>query len=88
MGGESVREAQSICATAGVPAYSTPEEAVNAFLQAVNYRRNQRQLMEVPSSIPESWVPQTAEVRATIKAALAEGRSVLTEPETKDVLAA
>lgn len=88
MGGEGVYEAQSICAAAGVPTYSTPEEAVGAFLQAVNYRRNQQQSMEVPSSIPESYVPHTNRARAFITAALREGRSVLTEPEANEVLAA
>jgi acetyltransferase len=88
MGGLGVREAKGICAAAGVPTYSTPEEAVGAFLQAVNYRRNQRQLMEVPSSIPESFEPRPGEVRAIIGAALADGRTLLTEPEAKSVLAA
>lgn len=88
MGGPAVREAQDICATAGVPTYSTPEEAVGAFQQAVNYQRNQRQLMEVPSSIPESFVPRRDEARAIIHNALAAGRALLTEPEAKDVLAA
>jgi acetyltransferase len=88
MGGEGVQDAQRLCVAAGVPTYSTPEEAVGAFLQAVNYRRNQHQLMEVPSSIPESYVPQTDRVRALIASVLAQGRRILTEPEAKDVLAA
>src|SRR6185295_6274492 len=65
-----------------------PEEAVGAFLQAVNYQRNQQQLMEVPSSIPDSFVPNPAEARAIIAAVLREGRDLLTEPEAKAVLAA
>ncbi len=88
MGGEGVHEAQNICAAADVPTYSTPEEAVGAFLQAVSYRRNQRQLMEVPSSIPETSIPDTVRARRVISAALAEGRALLTEPEAKEVLAA
>jgi len=88
MGGPAVREAQELCAGAGIPTYSTPEEAVGAFLQAVNYRRNQQQLMEVPSSIPESFVPQREAVRAVLRGALEEGRSILTEPEAKQVLSA
>jgi acetyltransferase len=53
MGGDAVRRAASLCMRAGIPTYSTPEEAVSAFLQVVHYRRNQKQLMEVPSSIPD-----------------------------------
>ena len=88
MGGELVREARRICSAAGVPNYSTPEEGVGAFLHAVRYNRNQRQLMEVPSSIPESFVPQPEEVRTVIAKALAEGRSLLNEHEAKQVLSA
>src|SRR6185312_649708 len=88
MGGAAVEEAKGLCASAGIPTYSTPEEAVGAFLQAVNYQRNQQQLMEVPSSIPDSFVPNPAEARAIIAAVLREGRDLLTEPEAKAVLAA
>jgi succinyl-CoA synthetase beta subunit len=88
MGGLAVQEAQNICTAAGVPTYSTPEEAVGAFLQAVSYRSNQRQLMEVPSSIPEWFAPRPEEVRAIVGAALAQGRYLLTESEAKNVLAA
>jgi acetyltransferase len=88
MGGAAVEEAKHICAAAGVPTYSTPEEAVGAFLQVVNYARNQRQLMEVPSSIPESFRPDPDAARAIIHRVLDEGRDMLTEPEAKEVLAA
>lgn len=88
MGGETVREAREICKRAGIPTYSTPEEAVGAFTHAVRYNRNQRQLMEVPSSIPERFAPRTAEVRMIIAAALASGRSLLDEVEAKQVLEA
>jgi acetyltransferase len=88
MGGAAVEEAKSLCAQAGVPTYSTPEEAVGAFLQVVNYARNQRQLMEVPSSIPDSFYADAEAARAIIRGVLAEGRDVLTEPEAKGVLAA
>ncbi|MEZ8140448.1 protein acetyltransferase [Enterovibrio norvegicus FF-33] len=38
-------------AHAGFPAYRTPESAVTAFMHLVEYRRNQKQLMETPTSI-------------------------------------
>jgi acetyltransferase len=41
LGGEGVRQADTIFTAAGIPTYPTPEEAVCAFLQLVNYRRNQ-----------------------------------------------
>jgi acetyltransferase len=88
MGGESVRESRDVFTQRGIPTYSTPEEAVGAFIHAVRYSRNQRQLMEVPSSIPESFVPQTGEVKTIVAAALAQRRPILTEAEARRVLAA
>ncbi len=38
-------------AHAGFPAYRTPESAVTAYMHLVEYRRNQKQLMETPTSI-------------------------------------
>src|SRR5205085_3971301 len=40
-GVQSVLEARTIAADAGMPAYRTPEDAVNGFLQIVHYRENQ-----------------------------------------------
>lgn len=73
---------------ASVPAYSTPEEAVGAFLQLVSYQQRQALLTEVPSSIPHAFEPNLPAARAIIAGVLATGRTVLTEPEAKDVLAA
>jgi acetyltransferase len=88
MGGEVVREARDVFTRAGIPTYATPEEAVSAFMHAVYHRRNQRQLMETPSSIPESFAPRIEEARAIVSAVLGAGRSLLTEVEAKRVLAA
>jgi acetyltransferase len=71
-----------------VPGYATPEEAVDAYLHVVRYHQVQAQLMEVPTSQPEGSKPNTAAVRAIITAALAAGRRMLTEPESKALLAA
>ncbi|WP_299013240.1 bifunctional acetate--CoA ligase family protein/GNAT family N-acetyltransferase [uncultured Photobacterium sp.] len=38
---------------AGFPAYRTPESAISAFMHLVEYRRNQKQLMETPISFGE-----------------------------------
>ncbi len=88
MGGAVAHEGRELFARNGIPTYSTPEEAVSAFMHAVHHNRNQRQLMETPSSIPESFVPRTAQAQAIIMAALRAGRSILTEVEAKRVLSA
>ena len=88
LGGESVREADAIFHGTGVPTYATPEDAVRGFLQMVNYRRGQELLIQTPPSIAEDFVPDTAAARRIVEVALAGGRSVLSEVEAKQLLAA
>lgn len=88
MGGEAVAGAAALCAAANVPTYETPEDAVGAFLQAVHFQRNQRQLMEVPAAMPDGFEPDRQQAREIINAALATGRNMLSEPEAKGLLAA
>jgi len=86
MGSEGNSAAPSV--TAELPVYSTPEEAVGAFLHVARYHESQALLLEAPASMMQGFKPDTATVRAIIARVLQEGRSVLTEPEAKDVLAA
>ncbi len=71
-----------------VPMYSTPEEAVGAFLHVARYHRSQALLLEAPAAIAEAPKPDVGRARAIVAGALAQNRAVLTEPEAKDVLAA
>lgn len=88
LGGNALDEARRICADSGIPAYGTPEQAVAAFLQLVDYRRNQQALMETPPSIPADFEPDRDGALRIVRAALDAGRKVLSEPEAKGVLAA
>jgi acetyltransferase len=88
MGGETVRPARILCADAGAPTYTTPEEAIGGFLQVVQFGRNQRQLLEVPASIPEGFVPDPGLARSLIASALAQGRTQMAEDEARQLLAA
>ncbi len=49
-GEQTTREARSLFTQAGIPTYRTPEGAVGAYMHLVEYRRNQKQLMETPTS--------------------------------------
>ncbi|XAW88254.1 bifunctional acetate--CoA ligase family protein/GNAT family N-acetyltransferase [Vibrio sp. CDRSL-10 TSBA] len=49
-GEQTARPARQIFAQAGIPTYRTPESAVVAFMHLVEYRRNQKQLMETPTT--------------------------------------
>ncbi|NHZ65416.1 bifunctional acetate--CoA ligase family protein/GNAT family N-acetyltransferase [Massilia genomosp. 1] len=88
LGGDAVAEARAIFTEAGIPSFGTPEEAVSAYLQIVQYRRNQNLLMQVPPAASDDGATDPQAARALVRKALAEGRTLLSEPETKSVLAA
>jgi acetyltransferase len=88
MGGAAVRPGRDVLRAAGIPAFDAPEPAVAAFLHMVQYRRNQELLYETPQALPEDWVPDQERVRRVVRAARDEGRTLLTEAESKEVLAA
>lgn len=46
-------DAQTLFTQACLPTYRTPESAISAFMHLVEYRRNQRQLIETPVSMGE-----------------------------------
>ncbi len=91
LGGPSVAAAEDLFKDAGIACYPTPEEAVRAFALLVAYRRNQAQLIETPHMLAYSDADgQRAadSARALVAKVLAEGRSMLNEPESKAVLQA
>lgn len=87
LGAEGVRAAASP-GTAAVPGYATPEEAVEAFLQVGRYAQLQSLLVQTPASRPAGPEPDRDAGRAIVAAALAQGRTLLTEPESKQLLSA
>ena len=87
LGEQTARGAREELSAARVPTYATPEHAVRAFMQRVDYARNQRLLMETPPSLPDFAV-NAAVVENAIAAADAADRAWLTAPETQAVLAA
>jgi acetyltransferase len=88
MGGSAVRPGIELLNTAGIPTFDAPEPAIGAFLHMVQYRRNQELLYETPPALPEDTAPDTSRVRQIFKRVRAAGRSLLTEVEAKEVLAA
>jgi acetyltransferase len=88
LGGDSVAQARQLFSVAGIPTFGTPEEAIDAFLQIVHYRRNQNLLIQAPPSQCAGIEADTAGARNLVRDALAAGRTLLTEPEAKALLAA
>ena len=87
LGAEGVRAAE-LPGSITVPGYSTPEEAVEAFLQVSRYAQLQALLVQTPGSRPQGPGPDRIAARAIVAAALGAGRTLLTEPESKQLLAA
>jgi acetyltransferase len=86
LGGDGLKEARHLFSKANIPTYDTPEDAVTGFLQIVNYRRNQAQLIETPLSEQDSPNRNVNRAHNCVVQALNENRTVLTELESKDLL--
>ncbi len=88
LGGPGVREGRDVLARAGIPTFDAPEGAIRAFLHMVQYRRNQELLYETPEALPDDWQPNSLRVKQLIAKARAASRTLLTEDEAKELLAA
>ena len=88
MGEEQVREARLLFKGAGVPFFRTPEPAVQLFAHISNYYRNQKLLMQTPASLSDHVTPRLDSARLVIETALSGERRVLSEMESKALLAA
>lgn len=87
LGAYAVAEGRRRLTAAGLPVYETPEEAVGAFAQLVEHRRNQDLLLQTPALL-DGGVHDVEAARAVVKAALAAGRTHLSDPEARALLAA
>jgi acetyltransferase len=73
---------------AGLATYETPDDAVRAFMHLVDYRRNQDLLLETPSAGVLIAPEARRSARALVERVLAKGRTLLSEAESKQLLAA
>ncbi|MDZ7737065.1 MAG: bifunctional acetate--CoA ligase family protein/GNAT family N-acetyltransferase [Gammaproteobacteria bacterium] len=88
MGADAVEEARRHFKDEGIPGYETPDAAIQAFLQMVEYDHNQKALMQTPKSVPEDFTPDRDAAHSALMHALDDNRDVLTEPEAKNILKA
>ncbi|WP_102959422.1 bifunctional acetate--CoA ligase family protein/GNAT family N-acetyltransferase [Mangrovicella endophytica] len=86
LGERAARESRRLFAASGLPTYDTPDASVRAFMQLVDYRRNQELMMQTPPAALIGDFDKAA-ASALIDAVMAGGRSTLTEPEAKRLLA-
>lgn len=86
MGGKAVAKAREIFLHNNVPTYDTPEEAVKTYLYMYKYQRNLDLLYETPAELPVDQSPPKNSLKALIRAICKEGRTSLTEEESKRFL--
>jgi len=89
MGDARVRAAREQLNAKGVPSFRTPEAAVDAFNSIASFYRNQQLLQQTPPPLSSHLAqPDSEGARLLIEGVLAERRQVLTEMESKSLLAA
>ncbi len=86
MGGDSMSKGIDILNNAGVPTYSTPEQAVRAFMTLVSYAKNIKSLYETPRDIPVEFSLDMGKIRKEFIHKLEENGPVLSEENSKSLL--
>jgi acetyltransferase len=90
MGGAEVAAGEAILNQAGIPTFPFPDTAARVFTAMARHADNLRALYETPTLPPGSDDEAEARARgdAILQAAIAEGRTLLDEFESKQLLAA
>ena len=73
LGGNAVASARAACAAAGIASYSTPERAADAWMQLVNYARNQQALQQLTVTALEDFAADRPGAEAIHQKALQAG---------------
>lgn len=89
LGGSAVEAGVRILNRANIPTFSYPDTAVRMFNYMWRYSYNLQLLYETPMLLSdEEYTPNRELVEKIINSARAEGRTILTETESKQVLGA
>ena len=87
LGETHVREGRAVIEAAGMPAFDSPEAGVIAFATLARYTRAQALLLQTPAPLTSAAQPNSAAAHALAHLVAARGRTLLTEPESKQLLA-
>ncbi len=87
MGGTQVEAGEAILSRAGIPTFHYPDTAARMFNNLWQYTENLKSVYETPSLV-ESTDPDRAHAAEIINTARQEGRTLLNEFESKQLLAA
>ena len=88
MGGGQVEASRAAFNHAKKPTFRTPEPAVEVFSYLSAYHKNQKFLMQMPGPLSHHLEPDVEGANMIIEGALQEKRKILTEMESKALLAA
>ncbi|WP_428036378.1 GNAT family N-acetyltransferase [Amphritea sp.] len=86
MGRSTAIESRNHFNAAGVTTFITPEEAVDAFMHMVEFRRNQEVMKQTPAPFEDPNERNHQRAKALIADAMAQGRDYLTHNEATDLL--
>jgi acetyltransferase len=83
LGGASMREGIQVFNNAGISSYSTPEQAIRAFMTLSNYSQNQEMLYETPEEVPVSFKYDRYELREKYLKEVFPKARILNEDDSK-----
>ena len=86
LGGDGMAASRAKFAAAGLPSFETPEAGARAFAQLAGLRRSRDLAAQAPQV--GGGAAGSVKGRAIVVRALAAGRTVLTDPEARELLAA
>jgi acetyltransferase len=90
MGGQAVFEGEEILNKANIPTFPYPDTAARMFIYMYRFAENLHGLYETPAlpATTDADAPDTATAQKIIESVHAAGRTLLTEAESKQMLAA
>lgn len=88
MGGVDVQKGTGILNQAGIPTYHIPEQAIRAFMYMHEYSQNLEMLQEIPPKLSRTLQFDQDRARSIIEQGMRREKPVLTELESKGLLAA
>ncbi len=88
LGGAVVAAARQATGAAGIANYNTPERATAAWLQLVNFSRNQLALQQLTTASVPDLLPDRSAAQRLIQQALQDGREWLGDADSQALLAA
>jgi acetyltransferase len=87
MGGRDIASAEAILNQAGIPTYGYPDAAARVFQLMWSYSANLKALYETPEPIESDDADAAGRASELITSVRAKGRTLLTEAESKNLLA-